>query len=183
MRKKVDERIRTLIENGVKLRHRSLFLIIGDKSREQARLDAPLNSLFSFYSCNCNNFALHWIQIVNLHYMLSKAVVKSRPTVLWCYKDKLELSRFILHFILLYYFFELDIGFNCFMWIYVWCSHKKKRAKQVKKLMQRGLLDPEKVDPFSLFLETGGLTYCLYKDSERILGNTFGMCILQVSKL
>ncbi|KAJ6419565.1 hypothetical protein OIU84_029633 [Salix udensis] len=45
--------------------------------------------------------------------------------------------------------------------------------------MQRGLLDPEKVDPFSLFLETGGLTYCLYKDSERILGNTFGMCILQ----
>ncbi|XP_022741678.1 RNA cytidine acetyltransferase 1-like [Durio zibethinus] len=123
MRKKVDERIRTLIENGVKTRHRSMFVIIGDKSRDQ---------------------------IVNLHYMLSKAVVKSRPTVLWCYRDKLELS-----------------------------SHKKKRAKQIKKLMQRGLLDPEKVDPFSLFVETGGLTYCLYKDSERILGNTFGMCILQ----
>ncbi|CAL1380077.1 unnamed protein product [Linum trigynum] len=123
MRKKVDERIRNLIDNGVKLRHRSLFVIIGDKSREQ---------------------------IVNLHYMLSKAVVKSRPTVLWCYKDKLELS-----------------------------SHKKKRAKQIKKYMQRGLLDPEKVDPFQLFVETGGLTYCLYKDSERILGNTFGMCILQ----
>ncbi|KAF5960345.1 hypothetical protein HYC85_001554 [Camellia sinensis] len=123
MRKKVDERIRTLIENGVKTRHRSMFFIIGDKSRDQ---------------------------IVNLHYMLTKAVVKSRPSVLWCYKDKLELS-----------------------------SHKKKRAKQVKKLMQRGLLDPEKVDPFSLFVETGGITYCLYKDSERVLGNTFGMCILQ----
>ncbi|XP_058179454.1 RNA cytidine acetyltransferase 1 [Rhododendron vialii] len=123
MRKKVDERIRTLIENGVKTRHRSIFVIIGDKSRDQ---------------------------IVNLHYMLSKAVVKSRPTALWCYKDKLELS-----------------------------SHKKKRSKQIKKLMQRGLLDPEKVDPFSLFVETGGLTYCMYKDSERILGNTFGMCILQ----
>uniref|UniRef100_A0A5B7B8X6 RNA cytidine acetyltransferase n=1 Tax=Davidia involucrata TaxID=16924 RepID=A0A5B7B8X6_DAVIN len=123
MRKKVDERIRTLIENGVKTRHRSMFIVIGDKSRDQ---------------------------IVNLHYMLSKAVVKSRPTVLWCYRDKLELS-----------------------------SHKKKRAKQIKKLMQRGLLDPEKVDPFSLFVETGGITYCLYKDSERILGNTFGMCILQ----
>ncbi|KAJ4715525.1 RNA cytidine acetyltransferase [Melia azedarach] len=123
MRKKVDERIRTLIENGVKQRHRSMFVIIGDKSRDQ---------------------------IVNLHYMLSKAVVKSRPTVLWCYKDKLELS-----------------------------SHKKKRQKQVKKLMQRGLLDPEKVDPFQLFLETGGLTHCLYRDSERILGNTFGMCVLQ----
>ncbi|KAH7686430.1 tRNA(Met) cytidine acetyltransferase protein [Dioscorea alata] len=123
MRKKVDDRIRTLIENGVKLRHRSMFLIVGDKSRDQ---------------------------IVNLHYMLSKSVVKSRPTVLWCYKDKLELS-----------------------------SHKKKRAKQIKKLMQRGLLDPEKVDPFSLFVESGNITYCLYRDSERILGNTFGMCILQ----
>ncbi|KAL6993073.1 hypothetical protein U1Q18_011193 [Sarracenia purpurea var. burkii] len=123
MRKKVDERIRILIENGVRTRHRSIFVIIGDKSRDQ---------------------------IVNLHYMLSKSVVKSRPSVLWCYRDKLELS-----------------------------SHKKKRAKQIKKLMQRGLLDPEKVDPFSLFVETGGITYCLYKDSERILGNTFGMCILQ----
>ncbi|XP_021905351.1 RNA cytidine acetyltransferase 1-like [Carica papaya] len=123
MRKKVDERIRTLIENGVKMRHRSMFLIIGDKS-------------------------LH--QVVNLHYMLSKAVIKSRPTVLWAYKEKLELS-----------------------------SHKKKRAKQIKKLTQRGLLDPDRVESFSLFVETGGLTYCLYKDSERILGNTFGMCILQ----
>lgn len=119
----MDDRIRTLIENGVKLRHRSMFVIVGDKSRDQ---------------------------IVNLHYMLSKSVVKSRPTVLWCYKDKLELS-----------------------------SHKKKRAKQIKKLMQRGLLDPEKVDPFSLFVESGNITYCLYRDSERILGNTFGMCILQ----
>ncbi|XP_074273560.1 RNA cytidine acetyltransferase 2-like [Silene latifolia] len=123
MRKKVDDRIRTLIDNGVKTRHRSLFIIIGDKSRDQ---------------------------IVNLHYMLSKAVVKARPSVLWCYKDKLELS-----------------------------SHKKKRAKQVKKYMMRGLLDPEKVDPFSLFLESGGITHCKYKDSERVLGNTFGMCILQ----
>ncbi|XP_060184187.1 RNA cytidine acetyltransferase 1-like [Lycium barbarum] len=123
MRKKVDERIRTLIENGVKNRHRSMFVIIGDKSRDQ---------------------------IVNLHYMLSKAVVKSRPNVLWCYKDKLELS-----------------------------SHKKKRKKQMKKMMQQGVLDPEKADPFDLFVETGGVSYCLYRDSERILGNTFGMCILQ----
>lgn len=123
MRKKVDERVRTLIDNGVKTRHRSFFVIIGDKSREQ---------------------------IVNLHYMLSKAVAKSRPNVLWCYRDKLELS-----------------------------SHRKKRAKQVKKLMQRGLLDPEKVDAFSLFVETAGIQYCQYKDSERILGNTFGMLVLQ----
>lgn len=35
MRKKVDERIRTLIENGANLRHRSMFFIVGDKSRDQ----------------------------------------------------------------------------------------------------------------------------------------------------
>ncbi|KAF2324819.1 hypothetical protein GH714_017283 [Hevea brasiliensis] len=123
MRKKVDARIRTLIENGVKARHRSMFVIIGDKSRDQ---------------------------IVNLNYMLNKAMIRSRSSVLWCYKEKLELS-----------------------------SHKKKRAKQIKKLMQRGLLDPEKVDPFSLFIESGVVSYCLYRDLERILGNTYGMCILQ----
>ncbi|GER47563.1 tRNA(Met) cytidine acetyltransferase TmcA [Striga asiatica] len=123
MRKKVDERIRTLIENGVKARHRSMFVIIGDKSRDQ---------------------------VVNLNHMLRKSVVKLKPTVLWCYKDKLEIS-----------------------------SHKKKRMKQVKKLIARGLFEPEKADSFSLFLETTDIQYCLYKDSERILGNTFGMCILQ----
>ncbi|KAL0714702.1 hypothetical protein Bca4012_021681 [Brassica carinata] len=123
MRKKVDERIRTLIENGVKLRHRSMFVIIGDKSRDQ---------------------------IVNLHHMLSKAVIKSNPSVLWCYKDKLDIS-----------------------------SHKKKRSKQLKRLRERGQLDPEKLDAFSRLLDVGRVTHCLYKDSERILGNTFGMCILQ----
>lgn len=123
MKKKVDERIRTLIVNGVKARHRSMFVIIGDKSVDQ---------------------------IVTLHYMLGNSVAKSRPGVLWCYKEKLDFS-----------------------------SHKKKRAKQVKNLSKKGLLDKEKADPFSLFLETAGITYCLYRDSERILGNTFGMCILQ----
>lgn len=47
-------------------------------------------------------------------------------------------------------------------------------------MKERGQLDPEKLDAFSLFLDVGNVTHCLYKDSERILGNTFGMCILQV---
>lgn len=60
------------------------------------------------------------------------------------------------------------------------CSHNKKRAKQLKKMKERGQLDPEKLDAFSLFLDVVDVTHCLYKDSERILGNTFGICILQV---
>src|SRR5690242_4642628 len=35
MRKKVDARIRTLVENGVKLGQRSMFVIVGDKGRDQ----------------------------------------------------------------------------------------------------------------------------------------------------
>ena len=34
-RKKVDNRIRVLIENGVALRYRTMFVIIGDKGRDQ----------------------------------------------------------------------------------------------------------------------------------------------------
>ncbi|CAM6032806.1 unnamed protein product [Sphagnum compactum] len=123
MRKKVDARIRTLVENGVKTRQRSMFVVVGDKGRDQ---------------------------VVNLHYMLSKAVVKARPSVLWCYKKELFLS-----------------------------SHKKKRMNQIKKMMQRGLLDPEKDDPFSLFVASTNIRYCYYADTHKILGNTFGMCVLQ----
>ncbi|CAN6442176.1 unnamed protein product [Victoria cruziana] len=65
MRKKVDERIRTLIENGVKKRHRSMFVIVGDK---------------------------HHYQIVNLHHMMRQATVKPMTSVLWCYKKNLQLS-------------------------------------------------------------------------------------------
>ena len=35
VRKKIDNRIRVLIENGVKLGHRTLFAIVGDKGRDQ----------------------------------------------------------------------------------------------------------------------------------------------------
>ncbi len=66
VRKKIDSRIRVLVENCVAQRHRSLFVIVGDKGRDQ---------------------------VVNLHYMLSKTMVKARPSVLWCYKKELYLSR------------------------------------------------------------------------------------------
>ena len=123
MRKKVDSRIRTLVENNVLTNHRSLFVIVGDKGRDQ---------------------------VVNLHYMLSKTVVKARPSVLWMYKNDLHLS-----------------------------SHRKKRMKQIQKMSQRGLLDPEKEDPFSLFVASTDIRYCYYHDSHKILGNTYGMLVLQ----
>ena len=86
--------------------------------------------------------------------MLSKATVKARPSVLWCYKKDLYLS-----------------------------SHRKKRVNQVKKLVARGLLDPEKEDPFSLFVASTSIRYCYYAETHTVLGQTFGMCVLQVWRL
>jgi hypothetical protein len=35
VRKKIDGRVKTLLENGVKVGHRSFFVIVGDRAREQ----------------------------------------------------------------------------------------------------------------------------------------------------
>ncbi|KXJ76163.1 hypothetical protein RP20_CCG010173 [Aedes albopictus] len=63
VKKKIDNRIRVMIENGVKLGHRTMFVVVGDKGRDQVPI---------------------------LYDMLTKASVKARPTVLWCYKNKDE---------------------------------------------------------------------------------------------
>ena len=124
VRKKVDGRIKALVENCAAGNTRGLVVVVGDKGRDQ---------------------------VVNLvHQLLSRAAVKARPAVLWCYKKALHLS-----------------------------SHRKKRAKQLKKLAQRGLLDPEKEDPFSLFVAATKIRYCYYHETASILGNTYGMCVLQ----
>jgi N-acetyltransferase 10 len=123
VKKKVDSRIRALIENGVKTRHRSFFVIVGDHGKDQ---------------------------VMYLHYMLSKARVAAKPNVLWCYKK--------------------ELGFS---------SHKKKRMKQHQAMIKKGLKDADSDDPFELFLAGTDIRYCYYKESEKILGNTFGMCVLQ----
>lgn len=35
VKKKIDNRIRVMIENGVQLGHRTMFVIVGDKGRDQ----------------------------------------------------------------------------------------------------------------------------------------------------
>ena len=62
-------------------------------------------------------------QVMNLHYILSKTQVKAKPSVLWCYKK--------------------DLGFS---------THKKKRMKQIKKQIARGLHDASTDEPFELFI-------------------------------
>mmetsp|Transcript_21688 Transcript_21688/g.38298 ORF Transcript_21688/g.38298 Transcript_21688/m.38298 type:complete len:1083 (-) Transcript_21688:3-3251(-) len=123
VRKKVDERIRTLLSNCVRTGHRSLIVVVGDNGKDQ---------------------------VVNLHYLLAKLQVKARPSVLWCYKK--------------------ELGFS---------TYRKKRMKQIKKMVQRGLYDADRDDPFELFMSSTNIRWAFYKETEKILGQTYGMCVLQ----
>lgn len=51
VKKKIDNRIRVMIENGVKLGHRTMFLLVGDKSRDQV-------SFFMAFSYEFGHFVL-----------------------------------------------------------------------------------------------------------------------------
>ena len=52
--------------------------------------------------------------------------------------------------------------------------------KQLQKKIQSGKLDVNEDDPFELFIAATTIRYCYYGDTHKILGNTYGMCILQV---
>jgi N-acetyltransferase 10 len=70
------------------------------------------------------------------------------------------------------------------MWAYKnkllgFSSHRKKREKKIKNEIKRGTRDIDTEDPFELFVSTQNIRYVYYKETEKILGNTYGMCILQ----
>ncbi|KAJ5224264.1 RNA cytidine acetyltransferase [Penicillium citrinum] len=89
--------------------------------------------------------------IVHLHYIMSSVDVKQNKSVLWAYKKDL-------------------LGFT---------SHRKKREAKIKKEVKRGIREPNQEDPFELFITLNQIRYVYYKETEKILGNTYGMCILQ----
>ncbi|QRW17194.1 GNAT family acetyltransferase [Rhizoctonia solani] len=91
-------------------------------------------------------------QVVNLHFLLSQARVSARPSVLWCYKK--------------------DLGFT---------SHRKKREAKIKRDVKRGIREANEQDPFEIFVTVTDIRYTqvYYKESHKVLGNTYGMCVLQ----
>lgn len=55
--------------------------------------------------------------------------------------------------------------------------------KQLQKKIKSGTLDLKKDDPFELFVSATNIRYCYYAETHKILGNTYGMCVLQVKNL
>jgi N-acetyltransferase 10 len=58
-------------------------------------------------------------------------------------------------------------------------SHRKKRENKIKKEIKRGIREANTEDPFELFVSLNNIRYVYYKETDKILGNTYGMCILQ----
>jgi len=51
--------------------------------------------------------------------------------------------------------------------------------KQLEKKIKSGQLDVNEDDPFQLFIASTNIRYAYYHDTHKILGNTYGMCVLQ----
>lgn len=90
-------------------------------------------------------------QLPNLHYLMMSANLKMNKSVLWAYKKKL-------------------LGFT---------SHRQKREAKIKKDIKRGIREVNDQDPFEAFISNQHIRYVYYKETDKILGNTYGMCILQ----
>ena len=288
MRKKVDSRIRTLVENGVKSKHRSLFVIVGDKGREQvgggkqvegfacalislvertqsyeatARrwkllLSSELfvesrpsrcsfvhsfaggqSSLHTFQGqckgspvCalvlqersfllqvpmpHCDSVVLVLVVLMSsdtaqatlcklfFSNVLRRFFSSPNPLLNWYYSYRISSRFFALAFLHQpTYLPTLRARLPAFLPAFLPAclpachparalacmldgsiSHRKKRLRQLKKMMQRGLLDADKEDPFALFMASTAIRYCYYAETHRILGSTYGMCVLQVRK-
>ncbi len=51
--------------------------------------------------------------------------------------------------------------------------------KEIKRQIQKGLKSADEDDPFELFIGSTDIRYTYYKETHKVLGNTFGMCVLQ----
>ncbi len=126
--RKIDSRVRVLLENGVNLGHRSLVVVVGDAGRDQVPV---------------------------LHHMLSQARVGARPNVLWGYNKELGFS-------------SAAAG-----------ARNKKAQRAMEKKVKGARINVNEDDPFELFVATTRVHYCYYRQTDRVLGRTFGMCVLQ----
>ncbi|KZP31024.1 DUF1726-domain-containing protein [Athelia psychrophila] len=85
-----------------------------------------------------------------VNFFLSQARVSARPSVLWCYKK--------------------ELGFT---------SYRKKMEAKIKRDVKRGIREPNEQNRFEIFVTVTDIHYTYYKDSQKILGNTYGMLVLQ----
>ena len=165
VRKRLDDRVRALIEQSVSLHQRGMIVLVGDHGKDQIPNIYQILSKCSLQvtrnSTESNNNNTSGTGTSAASTMISSNPMHSngRPKVLWCYKK--------------------ELGFS---------THRLKRMKKLKRDKARGLLgngDNDKkgntsmAENFELFISQTDVSWCYYKDSHRVLGTTVGMLILQ----
>ena len=162
VRKRLDDRVRALIEQSVSLHQRGMIVLVGDHGKDQ------IPNIYQILS-KCSLQVAHQGASTSSTTATTTTTISSnpmhsngRPKVLWCYKK--------------------ELGFS---------THRLKRMKKLKRDKARGLLgnssslDGEKkshasmAENFELFISQTDVSWCYYKDSHRVLGTTVGMLILQ----
>jgi N-acetyltransferase 10 len=122
VKKRVDDRIISIIEQAVRKNHRAILIIVGKDGKRQ---------------------------IQNVHYLLSRSRAGQQPSILWCHKNE------------------------------VWEEGKKRRGSTSNNKGNPTSVHGEESDSLRLFLAQTGIHYVNYNENDRVLGNTYGMLVLQ----
>lgn len=182
MRKQLDPRIQILINNNVKKNHRSFIVLVGDKSRDQvwALFLAQCAAYSLTLRIDCQ-FALPTLSSSRIGTAFGFMVLQKRS---WLYNVSIVSP----------YRSKSTVTINSIL------SHRKKREAKIKRDVKRGIREANEQGPFEIFVTVTDIRYtCVnyllvnlfykvadlvhvfsyYKESQKILGNTYGMCVLQ----
>ncbi|KAK7196225.1 GNAT acetyltransferase 2 like protein [Novymonas esmeraldas] len=124
VKRKVDDRVKALIDDVAHHKHRGLVLLVGDRAKDQ---------------------------VVSLHHMVSRANHDAKVSVLWCMRE------------------DVDFG----------STGKKQQERRARLEVKGGLSTEASKEAFQTFLAQTNIRFCKYAETHKILGQTFGMAVLQ----
>ena len=166
VRKKLDERIRTLFRETLKSDERSLLVLVGDHGRDQV---PNLHQILRRTSMETDVSS-------SSSYSSSSSLTRrggGEDSVLWCYKKELGFSTHRKK--------RMEK-----------IKRDKKRglARQTEAILSGGAAGgggsggasssaDNPADGFELFLTNAPITWCYYKDTHRVLGTTHSLLVLQ----
>lgn len=129
MRKQLDPRIPALINHGVKTNHRSFFVLVGDRGRDQVSCRYVCRTQLTVSGCQPALPALAGSRVI--------------PT-----KCPLVLQEGAgLHNVSQHHAVSADP------------SHRKKREAKIKRDIKRGIREANEQDPFELFITVTDIRY------------------------
>jgi N-acetyltransferase 10 len=152
VRKKLDERIRTLFQHSIRSNQRSLLVLVGDHGKDQI---PNLHQILVRTAETSQTDNVHQASDARIQH-------SSYNSVLWCYKKELGFSTHRKK--------RMEK-----------LKRDKKRglAKQGATATATATAAGEQMDNFELFLTNTNITWCYYKDSHRVLGTTHSLLVLQ----